>query len=125
MEILSLLLIFVAIELFESNWQKSDTLYGLLDNNYQIYKKSLLLYFLLNGSFFYSIYLSISLHNTSFLMLSIIAIKFFDMAFKLTLLRRIDMGYNIEEVIPNVIMTPLLRYLNVVIYPVIFYFATL
>lgn len=125
MDIITLLIIFIAIELFESNWQKADTLYGLLNNNYLIYKKSLLLYFVFNGSFFYTIFLSVFLQNTSFLMLSIIGIKFFDIAFKLTLLRRIDMGYNIDEALPNIVITPLLRYFNVLIYPITFCFATL
>lgn len=125
MDIITLFILFIVIELFESTWQKSQNLYGLLDNNYQLYKKSIFLYFLFNGSFFYSIFLSVYLHNMSFWMLSIVAFKFFDISFKLTLMKRIDDGYNIEEVLPNIDITLLLRYFNVWIYPLTFLFATL
>ncbi|EFU69925.1 conserved hypothetical protein [Aliarcobacter butzleri JV22] len=40
MEYLYLLIIFIAFELFEVNWQKSDSLYGLLDNNFLVFKKN-------------------------------------------------------------------------------------
>lgn len=123
MDIITLFIFFIVIELFESTWQKSQNLYGLLYNNYHIYKKSIFMYFLFNGSFFYSIFLSTYLNNMNFLMLSIVAFKFFDIAFKLTLMKRIDSGYNVEEVLPNINITFLLRYLNVFIYPITFIIA--
>jgi hypothetical protein len=46
MEIVHFFFIFVAIELFESNWQKSSTLYGMLENNFLVYKKNIFLYFI-------------------------------------------------------------------------------
>lgn len=88
MDIISLFLIFIAIEIFESNWQKSDTLHGVIYNNYTIYKKSILLFFLLNLSFIYSIFLVIYLQNNSFLMLSIVGVKFLDISLKLTIMKK-------------------------------------
>ena len=124
MDTLSLLLIFIAVELFESNWQKSDSMYGLISNNFKIYQKSIFLYFLLHISFFYTIYVSIYLNNFSFWMSSILVIKFLDIAFKLNMMKKLSNGLNIEEVMPiNVKMTPIFRYMNVLIYPLSFIFA--
>lgn len=123
MDIISLLLIFIAIELFESNWQKSNDLHGLLANNYSIYKQNIFLYFLLNASFIYSIFLVIYLQNNSFWMLSIVGIKFLDIAFKLTIMQKISNGINLDEIMPNIPMGPMLRYLNAILYPLIFIFA--
>ena len=125
MEILSLFLIFVALELFESNWQKSDTLYGLLNNNFQIFQKNIFLYFLLHLTFFYTIFVSFYLNNFSFWMSSILIIKFLDISFKLSLMKKLSNGTNIEEIIPfNMTMIPILRYMGVIIYPLSFLFAT-
>jgi len=124
MDIFSLLLIFIALEVFESNWQKSDSMYGLISNNLKIYKKSIFLYFTLHLSFFYTIFISIYINNFSFWMSSILVIKFLDIAFKLNMMQKLSHGLSLEEVMPiNVNMTPLLRYLNVLIYPLSFVFA--
>jgi hypothetical protein len=124
MEILSLFLIFVALELFESKWQKSDTLYGLLNNNFQIFQKNIFLYFLLHVTFFYTIFVSFYLNNFSFWMSSILIIKFLDISFKLSLMKKLSNGTNIEEIIPfNMTMVPILRYMGVIIYPLSFLFA--
>ena len=123
MDIISLFIIFIAIEIFESNWQKSDTLYGLLANNYSIYKTNLILFFLLNFGFIYSIFLLVYLQNHSFWMLSIVVIKFLDIAFKLNIMTKISNNISLDVIIPNIQMNFLFRYLNVIIYPLTFLFA--
>lgn len=120
MDIISLFFIFIAIEIFESNWQKSDSLYGVIYNNYKVYKKSILFFFFLNPSFIYSIFLVIYLHNNSFLMLSIIGVKFLDISLKLNIMKKIDENLPLENVMPNIKMGFLFRYLNVIIYPLTF-----
>ena len=124
MDIISLFFIFIAIELFESNWQKSDSLFGLISNNFAIYQKNIFLYFTLHLSFFYTIYLSLSLNNFGFWMSSILVLKFLDIAFKLSMMKKLSNGSTINEVMPiNVKMTPFFRYMNVLIYPLSFIFA--
>jgi hypothetical protein len=123
---LFLLLIFIALEVFESSWQKADRFYGLVRNNYQAYKKSKLLFFLLNPSFIYAIYLAISLSNYSFLMNTIIVLKFVDIAFRVHLCTKIDNDEDISELIPyNLEYNFIYRYLNVLIYPLTFYLSLL
>ena len=123
MDIITLFFIFIAIELFESNWQKSETLYGLLANNYSIYKTNILLFFLLNASFIYAIFLVVYLQNNSFLLLSIVGIKFLDIAFKINLMTKMSNNIALEEVMPNIQMNYLFRYMNVVVYPLSFLIA--
>jgi hypothetical protein len=120
MDILTLFFIFVAIEIFESNWQKSDSLYGLIYNNYAVYKKNIIFFFLLNPGFIYAIFLIIYLHNNSFLMLSIVGIKFLDISLKLNIMKKIDEEIALEEVMPNIKMGFVFRYINVLIYPLSF-----
>jgi hypothetical protein len=125
MEIIPLLFIFVLLELFETTWQKSYTLYELIENNFFIFKKNIFLYFLFHPSFFYTIFLSFYFNNFGFLMSSILILKFFDICFKLSLMKNLLNGKSINELISiNVNITPLFRYLNVIIYPLTFLFAT-
>ncbi len=125
MDLVHLLIIFAAVELFESNWQKHDTLYGLIYNNFLIYQKNIFFYFILHISFFYALAVAIYLNNFGFWMSSIIVIKFLDMAVKLNMMQKLGAGVDIKEVMPmNIKMTNLFRYFNVVLYPFCFAVAT-
>ena len=124
MDLLTLLIIFIAVELFESNWQKSDSLHGLILNNFRVYSKNIFLYFSLHLSFYYTIFLSFHLHNFGFWMSSILIVKFIDIAFKLSMMKKLNEGSSIEEVMPmNIPMTNVYRYMNVLIYPLCYIFA--
>lgn len=125
MDLFSLLLLFMAVELFESNWQKHDTLYGLIYNNFLIYQKNIFLYFILHASFFYALFVAVYLSNFGFWMSSIIVIKFLDMAFKLNMMQKLNSGIDIKEVMPvNIKMNNMFRYFNVLLYPFCFAVAT-
>ena len=114
----------MAVEIFESNWQKNDSLYGLIYNNYQIYKTNIFLYFILHASFFYALGVSAYLSNFNFWMSSIVIVKFLDMAFKINMMQKLSSGLEIHEVMPiDIKMTPLLRYFNVLLYPFCFALA--
>lgn len=124
MDIFLLLIIFIALEFFESSWQKSDTLYGFLNNNFLLFKKNIFLYFIFHISFIYAIFVSFYLNNFSFWMSSIFIVKFIDISFKLSIMRKLLNGMSIEEIIPmNINMSPILRYFNVIVYPLTFLFA--
>jgi hypothetical protein len=124
MDIFLLLIIFIALEFFESSWQKSDTLYGFLNNNFLLFKKNIFLYFIFHISFIYSIFVSFYLNNFSFWMSSIFIVKFIDISFKLSIMRKLLNGMSIQEIIPmNINMSPILRYFNVIVYPLTFLFA--
>ena len=125
MNIFLLLFIFILLEFFESSWQKSDTLYGYLQNNFLIFKKNIFLYFVLHMTFFYTIFVSFYLNNFSFLMSSIFIIKFLDLSLKLLIMKKLLNDISIEMIIPmNIKMSVFLRYFNVIVYPITFFFAT-
>ncbi|WP_228712201.1 hypothetical protein [Halarcobacter ebronensis] len=53
-------------------------------------------------------------------MLSIIGVKFMDIALKLNIIKKIESNIALEEVMPNIKMNFLFRYLNAIIYPITF-----
>lgn len=121
-----LLTFFIAFELFESNWQKSNTFYALLKKNYLIYEKSIPLYILIHPAFFFTLYLSVVHNLFDIWIISIVIMKFAEIAFKLTLMEKISNDESIQSMIPTDIkITPLLRYMNVIIYPSAFCFSAL
>ncbi|MDD3056279.1 MAG: hypothetical protein PHE16_10415 [Aliarcobacter sp.] len=124
MDFILLFFIFIALELFESNWQKSDSLYGLINNNYLLFRKNIFIYFILHISFFYTIFLSFYFHNFAFWMSSIFIVKFADISFKLSIMKKLSNGISVENIVPmNLNIIPIIRYFNVLFYPLIFLFA--
>ena len=116
--------LFFALELFEANWQHSKTLYGILENNYKIYKKSVFLYFLMNPTFFFSLYITISYNIFNIYMDIVIVLKFLDIAFRLNLMKKITNNEDIKRIIPfNIDMSGLMSYINVVLYVPMILFA--
>lgn len=71
----------------------------------------------MNPTFFYSLYLAITLNNFSFWMSSIIVLKFVDISMRLHILKKIDNDEDIKELIPlDIPMNIYLRYMNIIIY---------
>jgi len=115
--IIFLFFVFIALELFESNWQKSDTLYGLLNKNYLIYKQSIFLYFFMNPTFLYSLFLAFYLNNFGFWMSTIIVLKFTDISMRLNIANKIDNKEDISSIVPfDMDMNIYFRYMNLIIY---------
>lgn len=124
--ILILVIFFISLEIFESTWQKSNSFYGVIKNNYKIYEKNIFLYFLFNPTFFFSVYLSMKFNNFGFLMSSIIVLKFFDISVRLFLMNKIQKDEDITYLVPiDIEYSVLLRYFNVLLYPVTFILAIL
>lgn len=122
--ILFLFFLFIALELFEVNWQKSDSLYGVIYNNYLIYKKSLFTFFIFNPTFFYALFLLVYLNVDSMLLIAIAVVKFIDVFFKISMMKKLDNGEKMEDIMRvNAKMGFTFRYMNVLIYPISFLFA--
>jgi hypothetical protein len=121
-----LIIFFISLEIFESNWQKADTFYGVIKNNYKVYEKNIFLYFILNPTFFFSIYLAMKFNNFGFLMSSIIVLKFTDICFRLFLMKKIEDDEDITQLVPIDINYSLtIRYFNVILYPITFFLSLL
>lgn len=121
-----LLALFIGFELFESNWQKADTFYGMLKNNYQLFEKNIILYLCMHPAFFFTLYLSVVHNLFDIWIITIVAMKFFEIIFKLNLMQKIQKDEPITDVIPNdVNVSFMLRYTNVILYPMAFLFSVM
>ena len=86
---LSLTLILVILELFEAMIQRADTLGGVIERLYIWYRKSIFLFFLIHPTFYFILFVVISTDILNFYMVMIIAMKVFDLFYKLELIKAI------------------------------------
>ena len=86
---LSLTLILVILELFEAMIQRADTLGGVIERLYLWYRKNIFLFFLIHPTFYFILFVVVATDILNFYMVMIIAMKVFDLFYKLELIKAI------------------------------------
>ena len=86
---LSLTFILVILELFEAMMQRADTLGGVIERLYGWYQKSIFLFFLVHPTFYFVLFVVIVTDLLNFYMVMIIAMKVFDLFYKIELIKAI------------------------------------
>lgn len=84
-----LILVSVVLELTEVFLQRADTLYGVMQRLYGWYKKSIFLFFLIHPTFYFTLFVTLATDRLNLYMLVIIAMKVFDLFYKIELIRSI------------------------------------
>ena len=89
--------IMILLELFEVAVQRADTLYGVIENFYRWFKKSIFFFFLIHPSFYYTLFVVIATDKLNIYMTAILTLKIFDMFYKIELIKSIF----IKHQVPN------------------------
>ena len=124
-EIIIYVFVLVLFEIYESSWQMGSSMQQIIANIYTQYKKGLLSFFFHHPSFIYSLYVGMKFDLSNFWFLTLLSLKFFDIAFKLVVAQKIDEN-RLNEVLPIELTTPIpkwMGFMNVLIYPVMLYLA--
>ncbi|HIP18354.1 MAG TPA: hypothetical protein EYG78_03355 [Sulfurovum sp.] len=123
-------LLFVAIlillELFEAYTQRAESLYGVMENLYVWYKKSIFALFLIHPSFYFILFIVIVTDILNIYMIFILVFKIFDLFYKIELIKTIfikqdipaDLLAMLEWKIPSWFFL-----LGVVLYPPLLFYA--
>jgi hypothetical protein len=93
---LLLFILFIAAELFEMLWQKSQTLLQMLEKIYGYYQRSPYLLYLMHPSYIFSLYL-LFISNFNLWIAVIVAIKSLDIAFKVLLIHKHFVRHDLSE----------------------------
>ena len=124
-QILNYVILFIILELYEINWQKAETLMGMLVRMYQYYHKNIFLFLMMQPTFYFSIgFAMLSDYNPYALML--LFIKTIDIATKIQLLEQVFTKQELTHELNIVLLTPinrLLPYIGAVMYPILIILA--
>ena len=82
-------LLLVLAELFEAMMQRSETLFGVLEKLYASYVKSIFLFFLVQPGFYIILFVIVATGVLNFAMIFLLAIKIFDMFYKIELIKKV------------------------------------
>lgn len=121
--ILNYIFIFLILEIYEVQWQKAQTIMGMLARMYQHYRKSIFLFLIMHPTFYFAIgFMIISEYNMYAVI--IFSIKVTDIVMKIVLIKQVFIDKKISQQLMLTLLAPfnsLLLYVGLVLYPVLIY----
>ncbi len=123
---LTFTLILVILELLEAMLQYADTLYGIVERLYGWYRKSIFLLFAVHPTFYFILYVVVVTDILNFYMIMIVAMKLFDLFYKIELIRTVFIKQEIPEELAMILQwrVPSWFFLTgVMLYPPLLYYA--
>jgi hypothetical protein len=97
---------YVLFELFEIQWQKADTMMGIMVRLYQRYSSSILLFLLLHPTYYFAIWLSM-ITDYSLAAMTMLFVKTVDIAVKILLIQQIFERGELSDEMTMMLLTPL------------------
>ena len=117
------IVLYIVFELFEIWWQKSDTLYGVLQNIYRYYEKSIFLLLLIHPTFYLLIYLMMVSGYDIYIQIAL-GLKLSDIALKILFIQKVFIKQEVDEeflMMLGMKMEWYMLYFGVLFYPVLLY----
>jgi len=120
------ILLLLLAELFEAFIQRSETLLGVLQRLYLYYEKSIFLFFLIQPGFYVILYIVLVTGVLNISMVFLLAIKVFDMFYKIELIKKVFIKKEVSVEIMQMLewkMPSWFFLMGVGMYPPLLYYA--
>ena len=121
--LINYLVLYIFLELYEVQWQKANTMIGMLARMYEQYNKSAFVFLLMNPTFYFAMmFVLISDFNEYAVIL--LAIKGIDVVTKMILIKKVFIDKNLSEEMTLALLSPihrLLPYIGLLVYPPLIY----
>jgi hypothetical protein len=114
----TVVIIYMALELFEISWQKAGNLMQMMLKLYEKYQRSILWFLLLHPTYYFGIWLALST-DYSIAALIMLFIKTVDIATKILLIQQIFEKRELTQEMTMMLLTPLhplLPYISLFVY---------
>ena len=115
------ILLFMLLEIYEISWQKAPSIMGMLIRMYKYYSKSILLFLIMQPTFYFAIgFAMLSDYHPSAMIL--LFIKTADIATKILLLEQVFKKRELTQELSLVLLAPInnfLPYMGLIIYPIL------
>lgn len=117
--LLNYLILYVVLELYEVQWQKANTMIGMLARMYEQYQKSAFVFLLMNPTFYFAIMFVMLTHYNEYALI-LLGIKSIDVATKMVLMKKVFIDKELSEEMTLALLSPLhklIPYMGLGVYP--------
>ena len=121
----TIMTVYIVLELFEAQWQKADSLMGMLLRMYHHYQKSIVWFLILHPTFYFAIWLAMATDFNAYAAIMLF-IKTVDVATKILLIQQVFEKRELSQEMSMLLLAPLnplLPYIGLVIYPPLVFFS--
>ena len=121
--LLNYLILYIFLELYEVQWQKANTMLGMLARMYEQYDKSAFVFLLMNPTFYFAI-MFVLVSNYNEYAVTLLVIKGIDVATKMILMKKVFIDKNLSKEMTLALVSPmhrLLPYIGLLVYPPLIY----
>ena len=124
--ILTLTILLVFAELFEAYMQRAQTLFGVLQNLYHYYTKSIFLFFLVQPGFYALLLIVLLTGVLNASMIFLLALKVFDIFYKMELIKKVFIEKEVSSEVGQMLEWKMPSYfflMGVMMYPPMLFYA--
>lgn len=123
--VLNYIIILMVLEVYEAQWQKAQTMMGMLARMYEHYQKNIFLFLIMHPSFYFAIVLMFVTNYNMYAVIMLI-FKCADIVMKIVLLQQVFIKKELSPEFSLALLAPLHRlvpYIGIVIYPPMIFMA--
>ena len=111
--------LYIVLELYEVQWQKAQTIMGMLARMFEWYQKSAFLFLLMHPTLYFAFYFVIITNYNSYA-LALLGFKAADILTKMLLIKKVFLEHDLDEEMQRALFTPvgsILPYVGILLYP--------
>jgi hypothetical protein len=113
------------LELYEVQWQKAETIMGMLARMYQWYHKSIFLFFIMHPTFYFAVWFTLETNYNPYAV-TLLLFKSADIITKIVLIKKVFIDKELSEEFTVSLFTPIgpyMPYVGILLYPFFIYMA--
>ena len=122
---LNYIFLFLFLEIYEVQWQKAQTLMGMLARMHRRYEKSIFLFLIMHPTFYFAIgFMILSEYNVY--AITLFVIKAVDVAMKIVVINKVFVEKELTQELTLALLTPLRKwfpYIGLIAYPPLIFLA--
>jgi hypothetical protein len=119
------IIIYIVLELYEVQWQKAQTIMGMLARMYAYYSKNVFLFLLMHPTFYFAIWFVLETNYNGYAV-TLLLFKAADIITKMLLIKKVFIDKDLDEQMQLSLFTPIgdyLPYVGLLLYPFFIYMA--
>ncbi|QOP46683.1 hypothetical protein FM071_01750 [Sulfurimonas paralvinellae] len=122
---MNIIIFYIVLELYEVQWQKAETIMGMLARMYRWYQKSIFLFLIMHPTFYFAVWFVLQTNYNPYAV-ALLLFKSADIITKIVLIKKVFIDKELSREFTLSLFTPIgpyMPYVGILLYPFFIYMA--
>ncbi|WP_226960555.1 hypothetical protein [Sulfurimonas paralvinellae] len=122
---INIIIFYIVLELYEVQWQKAETIMGMLARMYRWYQKSIFLFLIMHPTFYFAVWFVLQTNYNPYAV-ALLLFKSADIITKIVLIKKVFIDKELSREFTLSLFTPIgpyMPYVGILLYPFFIYMA--